>query len=106
MYFKEIIILIPSTWKLETYYDDYNHDHYDNRINNATWETFNRADICIENRREDIIDIPFVVNYNTKCGQSSLHMHFTPEYFLNEKRAILSYGPYENVNNFYFIFFI
>ncbi len=90
--------MIPGSWKLENYYDDSNQDYYDNRIINATWENFNRADICIENRNEDITDIPFVANYNSKCGQSSLHMHFTPEYFLNEKRSIVSYGQYENVN--------
>ena len=92
-----MVIIIPSTWKLEHYYDDFNAESYDGRIPNATWESFDRGDFCIENRDFYTIDTPFVVNYATKCGTTASHINLTPEYFLNKNRAIRLYGPYANV---------
>lgn len=97
-YFKEITILVPNTWQLDSYADDFSEqNYYENKIQNATWENFDRADICIESRSSEVIDTPYVVNYATGCGEPALHLHFTPEYFLNEQRALYTFGPYSNV---------
>ena len=97
--------MIPSSWSLENYADDFNGDYYDNRINEATWQAYHRADICIESRQSDVIDIPFVVSFANKCGEPAMHMHLTPGYLLDKNRAIASFGKYENVfiiNEIYF----
>ena len=98
-YFKEIIILVPNTWSLENYNDDFSNtnEYYETTINNATWENYDRADICIESRSPEVIDTPYVVNYATGCGEPGMHLHFTPEFFINKNRAIYTFGPYDNV---------
>lgn len=89
---------MPSTWSLESYDDDFSsNDYYDNKISNATWEDYDRADICIESRSSSVLDTPYVVNYASGCGEPSLHLHFTPQYFLNKERAIYTFGRYDNV---------
>lgn len=97
MYFREITIVIPSSWKVENYYDSYNTENYDGILQNATWETYDRADFCIENRDLYTIDTPFVVNYATKCGETASHINLTPEYFLEKVRSNRLFGPYANV---------
>jgi hypothetical protein len=97
VFFREIFIIVPSTWKLEYYYDDFNTESYDGRIPNATWESYDRGDFCIESRDFYTIDTPFVVNYAAQCGKSASHVSLTPEYFLNKNRAVRLYGPYSKV---------
>lgn len=82
---------------MEHYFDDYNLDSFDGRLPNTTWESYDKADICIENRDMFTIDRPFVVNHGTKCGETASNINFTPEYFLNKNRAIRLFGPYANV---------
>lgn len=98
VYFRQITIVIPSTWKLEHYYDDFNSESYDGRIPNATWQTFDRGDFCIDTRDYFTIDTPLVVNYASGgCGRSASHMSLTAGYFLNKNRATRLYGPYSKV---------
>jgi hypothetical protein len=97
VFFREIFIIVPSTWKLEYYYDDFNTDSYDGRIPNATWESYDRGDFCIENRDLYTTDTPFVVNYATQCGRTASHVSLTPHYLLNKNRAVRLYGPYAKV---------
>jgi hypothetical protein len=85
-YFKEITILIPNTWKL-SYFNN-------KQILYSTWETIDKADICIEKRD---YSIPFVLNYAGECGESGLHVHLTVDYLLNQKRSLHMHGSYKNV---------
>ena len=64
---------------------------------NSTWESYDRADICIEERDEFTIETPFVVNYAAKCGETGFNINLSPDYLLNKNRAIKLYGPYSNV---------
>lgn len=88
---------MPSSWNLEHYFDDFNMDTYDGRLSNTTWESYDKADICIENRDLFTIDSPFVVNHAVNCGQTGSHINLTPEFFLNKNRAVRMFGPYANV---------
>jgi hypothetical protein len=98
VYFREVVIVIPSTWNLEHYYDDFSQQNFDGKIPNATWESFDRGDFCIENRDLTSLDTPFVVNYANDCGgQAASHISLTPDYFLNKNRANKFYGSYANV---------
>lgn len=96
MYFREIKIVIPNSWSLE-YYDDSNVDLYNGMLPNATWETYERADICVENRDMFTIDTPFVSNYASNCGETGLFINLTPEYFLNKYRSLRLFGPNSNL---------
>jgi hypothetical protein len=88
---------VPSSWKLDHYYDDFNVNSFDGRLPNTTWESYDRADFCIEERDDFTIDIPFVVNYASNCGDQSSHINLTPDYFSHKNRAHKLYGPYANV---------
>jgi calcium-activated chloride channel regulator 3/4 len=80
---------------MEHYFDDYNTNN--GNLPDATWELYDRSDICIETRSEETIDTPFVVNLRGECGLPAEHMHLTADYFLNKNHIELSYGSYENV---------
>ena len=97
VYFKQIIILIPNTWRLDHYFDDFNTNSFDGRLPNTTWESYDRADFCIEERDDFTIDIPFVVNYAAVCGETASHINLTPDYLTHRSRAEKLYGPYANV---------
>jgi calcium-activated chloride channel regulator 3/4 len=88
-YFKEISILIPSTWKL----------NYFNRkpIPYSSWETIDNGDICIEKRDELLSNAPFVINYAGECGESALHIHLSIDYLVKEKKSLHFYGSFKNV---------
>lgn len=97
LFFREITIVIPGSWKLENYYDDFNTEIYDGMLQNATWESYDRADVCVEMRDMFTIDTPFVANYATECGQQASHINLTPEYFLDKARSNRVFGSYANV---------
>ena len=91
---------MPNTWQLDTHAHESSEsgEHTAaHSIENATWESFERADICIESRSAQVLDTPYVVNYATGCGEPALHLHFTPEYFVRAQRALHTFGPYGNV---------
>lgn len=91
-YFREIIILIPRSWSLKEFEKDY-------LISETTWESIDKSDICISPRENSngkrALIGPFVYNYASDCGQSGMHIHMTPEYFFNSKRALSSFGSYD-----------
>jgi hypothetical protein len=64
---------------------------------NTTWESYDRADFCVEERDDFTIDIPFVVNYASNCGEQASHVKLTPDYFRHKNRVNKLYGPYANV---------
>ena len=68
------------------------------KLLNATWQSYDVADFCIEERDDFTIEIPFVVNYAANCGESGSNINLTPDYFLNKNRATKFFGPYSNVN--------
>ena len=88
---------MPSSWGLENYFDDYNLESYDSKLLNSTWESFDNADICIENRDYMSSDTPFVVNYAAKCGETANHINFSPDFFLRKDRTKKLFGPMANV---------
>ncbi|CAF0782079.1 unnamed protein product [Brachionus calyciflorus] len=96
-YFRDVTIVVPSTWSLENYFDDFNSESSDSRLLDSTWESYDRADICIENRDSMTIDIPFVVNYAAQCGQTASNINFSPNFFLNRNRSEKLYGQISKV---------
>jgi hypothetical protein len=87
---------VPSSWNIEHYYDDFN-SIYDGKLSSATWELFDRADVCVETRPLDTLDIPYVVNYANACGEEAASIKTDSEFFLNKNKATISYGPQAQV---------
>ena len=99
-FFKEIIILVPSSWTIQYYIDDFN-DDFNGKLAGSSWEIHDRADMCIESRSESTFDTPFTFNYNTRGGEMGDHMHLTPEFFLRQQEMVNLFGKYENVRRFH-----
>lgn len=97
MFFKEIIILIPNSWNTEVYYDDSLIKSSDSRIKNSTWESIENADILIENWDYSTNEIPFVVNYASKCGQTGDSIIFPSKFFSYPDRSNKLFGSMTNV---------
>jgi hypothetical protein len=91
VYFRDVVIVVPSTWKIENHYDDYNDVYYDGMLENSTWQIYDRADFCVENRDMYTIDTPFVVNY---ASGSFCEFHFANEvsFSLTKTHLSLSFG--------------
>ena len=88
-YFKEISILIPTTWKLN-YFNK-------KQILYSSWEKNDNGDICIEKRDELLSSTPFVINYAGDCGESALHIHLSTDYLMKENKSLHQYGSFKNV---------
>lgn len=71
------------------------------RIKNSTWESFENADIVIENWDHSTNEIPFVVNFASKCGEQGDSIIFPSKFFLDTDRSNTLFGSLSNV---YFLF--
>jgi len=100
-YFKEITIVVPRSWKLEHFYDDFNLNNNDGHLHRATWESYDRADVCIDEYEDVSFHRPFVTNFANDCAQIASHITMTSNYVLSEKHAVHVHGSYSNhlVNN-------
>nr|XP_039257971.1 calcium-activated chloride channel regulator 3A-1-like [Styela clava] len=77
-YFREITILVPSTW---TGYIE---------SKRAEGETYDAADVIVTNPNPSYGDAPYTVQYGG-CGSPGSYIHFTPNYFVNED-MVMNFG--------------
>ena len=86
-YFKEITILVPTTWKDKPEYK------------RVTTESFDKSDIVadVPDKRFNHGNKPFTIK-TTPCGDLGHYMHLTPDYLMNDNIGG-AYGPYEKVSS-------
>ncbi|XP_063065535.1 calcium-activated chloride channel regulator 1-like [Engraulis encrasicolus] len=70
-YFKEVTILVPANWTNGTY-------------NKAKTETYEKANVIIDDPNDSFGDEPYTVQYG-QCGQQGQHIHLTPNFLLDDK---------------------
>uniref|UniRef100_F7DXL2 Chloride channel accessory 2 n=2 Tax=Ornithorhynchus anatinus TaxID=9258 RepID=F7DXL2_ORNAN len=69
-YFRNINILMPSTWKANNY-------------RKATRETYENANVVVANRYGKNADNPYTLQYGG-CGEEGKYIHFTPNFLVND----------------------
>ncbi|XP_038601903.1 calcium-activated chloride channel regulator 2 [Tachyglossus aculeatus] len=69
-YFRNINVLIPSTWKANNY-------------RKATRETYENANVIVASRFGTNADNPYTLQYGG-CGEEGKYIHFTPNFLVND----------------------
>ncbi|XP_036611911.1 calcium-activated chloride channel regulator 2 [Trichosurus vulpecula] len=70
VYFGNVKILIPDTWKARNY-------------SQAKWESYEKANIIIADWYRKRRDDPYTLQYKG-CGEEGQYIHFTPNFLLND----------------------
>ncbi|XP_044530028.1 calcium-activated chloride channel regulator 2 [Gracilinanus agilis] len=78
VYFGNVKILIPATWKAHNY-------------SQAKQESYEKANIIIADWYRKHRDDPYTLQYGG-CGEEGKYIHFTPNFLLNDNLTAI-YGP-------------
>ncbi|XP_027729752.1 calcium-activated chloride channel regulator 2 [Vombatus ursinus] len=78
VYFGNVKILIPDTWKAHNY-------------SQAKWESYEKANIIIADWYRKWRDDPYTLQYRG-CGEEGQYIHLTPNFLLNDNLTAI-YGP-------------
>nr|XP_010972959.2 calcium-activated chloride channel regulator 1 [Camelus dromedarius] len=78
VYFRNVSILVPITWKSKSEYLTPKQESYD------------QADVIVANPNLKYGDDPYTLQYG-QCGEKGQYMHFTPNFLLTDNLPV--YGP-------------